>query len=158
LWTIFKPIQSLRLTSRWYGVGLVFAAGLLVNVAEKVSPQLRQHVAEKAAASAAAAAQAEAEDPLKNITIDSFRGEKGGFGSVMKATFVIINRNKFAVKDVEVTCTHRANSGSVIDSNRRTIYERIKAGGNHAVVDFNMGFIHSQANSTNCRVTGYVPV
>ena len=38
----------------------------------------------------------------------------------MVATFVIYNDNKFPVKDLVVTCTHTANSGTVIDSNTRT--------------------------------------
>lgn len=92
---------------------------------------------------------------LKNFRIDGFRWEKGGFGSVMIATFVIYNDNDFSVKDITVTCVHKTKSDTVIDRNSRTLYEQISARGYHSVVDANMGFIHSAAASSVCRVTDF---
>jgi len=77
---------------------------------------------------------------------------KGGFDSVMIANFTIKNMGNYDVKDLEVKCTHSANSGTVIDSNDRTIYEIVKAHSTKKVNDFNMGFIHSQAARSRCEI------
>lgn len=91
------------------------------------------------------------ETALRLVSID-FNWSKGGFGSVMIVDFVILNPSNYAIKDLEVTCTHFANSGTRIDSNSRTIYEVVPAKGKKIVKDFNMGFIHSQATKTSCKV------
>ncbi|MDQ3816511.1 MAG: zinc ribbon domain-containing protein, partial [Acidobacteriota bacterium] len=62
------------------------------------------------------------EAALRQVKI-GFKWSKGGFGSVMIADFVIENSSNYIIKDLEVTCTHFANSGTQIDSNTRTIYE-----------------------------------
>ena len=92
------------------------------------------------------------EQALSQIRID-VRWSTGGFGSVMLADFSVSNSSPYPVKDLEVTCTHFANSGTQIDSNTQTIYEVVPAKGKKVVRDFNMGFIHSQATSTSCKVT-----
>jgi hypothetical protein len=84
-----------------------------------------------------------------------FDWTKGGFGAVMMADFTITNNSNVDVKDIEITCTHRANSGTVIDSNKRTIYERVSAGRYRIVRNFNMGFIHGQAQKSSCEITDY---
>ncbi len=92
---------------------------------------------------------------LRNVSID-FKWSKGGFGSIMMADFTITNQSKYTVKDLDVTCTHYANSGTKIDSNSRTIYETVPANGKKTIRDFNMGFIHSQAVRSSCEVTDLV--
>ena len=77
--------------------------------------------------------------------------------SLMKLDATIKNNNEYSVKDIEITCNHSAPSGTKIDSNKRTIYQRIEAGKKLNVNGFDMGFIHSQAESTNCKITGVVP-
>jgi len=49
--------------------------------------------------------------------------------AVMVADFTITNLSNYTVKDLDVTCTHYANSGTEIDSNSRTIYETVPAKG-----------------------------
>src|SRR4030095_6998794 len=78
---------------------------------------------------------------------------KGGFDNVMMSTVTIENKGKRLVKDIEITCTHSAKSGTVIDRNRKTIYETFPAGGTRTIRDFNMGFIHSQATRSSCEIT-----
>jgi hypothetical protein len=82
--------------------------------------------------------------------------QKGGFGSVMTADFTITNPTAFTVKDIEVTCEHYAASGTKIDSNQRTIYEVVPPKGKKHIRGFSMGFIHSQARSSSCRITDLV--
>lgn len=92
---------------------------------------------------------------LADINLQLIRANKTGFGNVLEATFSISNRNRYPVKDLTVTCHHAANSGSVIDSNTRTIYELIPANGSTYVNDFNMGFVNTQSVRTLCEVTGF---
>jgi hypothetical protein len=103
--------------------------------------------------------QATSESPkevaLRQVSID-FKWTKGGFGSVMIADFTITNLSNYTVKDLDVTCTHYANSGTEIDSNSRTIYETVPAKGKKVVRNFSMGFIHSQAARSSCKVTDLV--
>jgi hypothetical protein len=93
---------------------------------------------------------------LANIRIGGFSWRTDGFGSVMIATFVIYNDNPGPIKDVVVTCVHAANSGTVIDSNKRTLYERIDPKSYFSVRDMNMGFINSKAARSSCKATDFV--
>ncbi len=92
---------------------------------------------------------------LRQVSID-FKWSKGGFGSVMLADFTITNRSNYTVKDLDVTCTHYANSGTEIDRNSRTIYETVPANGKKILRNFNMGFIHTQAAQSSCKITDLV--
>lgn len=92
---------------------------------------------------------------IKNVDF-KFDWGKASDGMVMLANFTFKNNNDFAVKDLTVTCNHHANSGTVIDSNTRTIYEMIKPKATKAVRNFNMGFINSQAASSGCHIADLV--
>jgi hypothetical protein len=98
------------------------------------------------------------EDVAKeNVELVDFSWKTGGFDNIMMATFVVRNNNDFPVKDITIQCNHSAKSGTEIDSNTKTIYETIAAKKKKTFRDFNMGFIHSQAASSRCHVTGVVP-
>jgi len=56
-----------------------------------------------------------------------YEWSKEGFGNVMEASFTIDNQSTYDIKDIEITCNHMAKSGTVIDSNKRTIYDIVKA-------------------------------
>lgn len=71
----------------------------------------------------------------------------------MKADFTIINTYERPIKDIEITCEHFANSGTNIDSNTRVIYEKVASGTTKKFRDFDMGFIHSQARRSICKIT-----
>lgn len=92
-------------------------------------------------------------EAIQGLKID-MSWKKGGFDSVMLADFSVENRNDFDVKDIEITCTHSAKSGTTIGKSSRTIYEIFPAKNFTAVNHFNMGFIGSQVVSTSCRCTG----
>jgi len=94
---------------------------------------------------------------VRNVELVKFSWSTGGFDNIMMATFAVRNNNDFAVKDITIKCTHSANSGTIIDSNERTIYERIEPRKIRTFRDFNMGFINSQAARSRCEVTGVVP-
>ena len=95
---------------------------------------------------------------LQNMELADITWKKDGFGSVMVLSATIKNKGASAVKDVEIDCDHSSNSGTKIDSNSKVVYEIVPAGQSIQVKDFNMGFIHSQAASTNCKITDVVPL
>lgn len=87
------------------------------------------------------------------VSLDDLRWRKEGFGNVMEADFTIKNRSDQDIKDVKITCSHSAKSGTQIDKNTKTVYEVIKKHDFERIKNFNMGFIHSQAYSTSCEIT-----
>lgn len=91
------------------------------------------------------------QEAIDGLKLD-FTWGKGGFDSVMLVDFVLTNQSKYPVKDIKMVCISKANSGTTIDKNQKVIYELIKQGETKKLEKFNMGFLHSQATSTGCRV------
>ncbi|ENX60732.1 conserved hypothetical protein [Acinetobacter proteolyticus] len=85
-----------------------------------------------------------------------FDWSKGGFGNIMMIDMTIKNNGTKDIKDFTVECDHSSNSGTKIDSNKRVVYEVVKAGETKKMKEFNMGFIHSQAASSSCGITDIV--
>jgi hypothetical protein len=94
---------------------------------------------------------------MEAASITKFRWYKDGFGSIMMATITIKNDGDNPVKDIEIKCEHSAPSGTVIDSNTRTIYQVIPAHKTRTFRDFNMGFINSQVSSSSCSIEDLAP-
>jgi hypothetical protein len=88
-------------------------------------------------------------DAIGNVGFDY---QWGSSGMLMTANFTINNKNDYDVKDIEITCIHSAPSGTVIDSNTRTIYETFQARSKRSIRNFKMGFIHDQAKRSGCRI------
>lgn len=93
---------------------------------------------------------------LAALEIKKLDWHKGGFDNVMLVNVKFQNNGKRDVKDIELECVHFSNSRTRIDSNKKIIFEVVPAGKSLAVKEFSMGFIHSQAVSTNCKVTDAV--
>ena len=91
----------------------------------------------------------------KLVFLESFVPSKTGFGNVLESNFKIVNKSKYAIKDIQVLCEHYAKSGTKIDSNERTIYELLKANSTKNIKNFNMGFVHTQAVKTSCSITDF---
>jgi hypothetical protein len=94
----------------------------------------------------------EREHPEQFLEITKFSWTTEGFGSFMVADFTIKNSSAHDIKDITVRCTHAAPSGTVIDSNERTIYEVVQSNKTRSFRKFHMGFIHSQAKSSGCKI------
>jgi hypothetical protein len=92
---------------------------------------------------------------LANLRIDGLSWETAGFGNVMVATFIVNNNNPVSVRDVEISCGLSGGSGTIINVNKRTIYESIDRKSYLSVRDMNMGFINSQADRSKCIVTDF---
>jgi hypothetical protein len=70
----------------------------------------------------------------------------------MKVNLTIANDSDVGVKDLKVFCKHAGPSGTLIDSNTRTIYEIVKPHTQRRFMGFDMGFIHSQASTSECEI------
>lgn len=94
---------------------------------------------------------------LEQVKLD-FHWSKGGFDNIMMADFTINNPTDHSFKDFEIRCDHFAKSGTHIDSNTRIIYEVVKAHSKKSIRNFNMGFMHSQASSSSCKISDLIPL
>jgi hypothetical protein len=97
-------------------------------------------------------------EPELFLEIVDFNSSKEAFGSVMEASFMIKNNALIDIKDITVLCEHSAASGTVIDRNSRTIYDVVKSKATRSFKKINMGFIHSQALRSACRITAATPL
>ena len=93
---------------------------------------------------------------LRDVKLD-FKWHKDGFDNIMIANFTLKNPTQYRFKDFEIKCTHSAPSGTVIDSNTRTIYET-EPKSTKVIKEMNMGFINSQASRSGCEITDLVPL
>jgi hypothetical protein len=93
------------------------------------------------------------EKDIADSLIIDFEWSKGGFGNIMIVDFTISNPSDHTVKDMEITCTHTAKSGTDIDSNKRTIFDTVPANSTKVFKNFNMGFIRNQVKSSYCHCT-----
>ena len=97
-------------------------------------------------------------DAIKQSTIDFISIKKvslrtGAFDTVMLASFMIVNDSVYDVKDLEITITSYGKSGTKVDTNKRVLYDIVKSKHSKAFKNFNMGFVHSQANDCEIKVT-----
>lgn len=89
------------------------------------------------------------------VKMDKYEWTTVGFNNVLEANFIVKNDSEFVIKDIEITCTHYAKSGTKIDSNKRTIYDTVNAKSSKAFDKFNMGFIRNQVEKSGCRITDF---
>lgn len=85
-----------------------------------------------------------------------YEWRKIGFGSVLEADFTITNNSEYDIKDVDIQCEHYSKSDTKIDSNNEVIYEVFNSKTTKKINNFNMGFIHSQVNSSSCHIKSFV--
>lgn len=131
--------------------------GMLILVGLAVISNLANTGGQTTSTSTASAVQTAPTTTLADLNL-KFTWHRGGFDSVMLANFAVRNDGPTAAKDLEITCTHSANSGTVIDSNTRTVYEIVPAHGTKRMREFSMGLIHSQAAVSNCRIVDFKAV
>ena len=96
-------------------------------------------------------------NPRKYVTLSNFRWSKGGFGTVMLASFTIKNELPFDVRDIGVLCTLSGSSGSMIDAKGTVLYLKVPAKSSKRSGEINLGFVNQQAASANCEVLKVEP-
>lgn len=96
------------------------------------------------------------EHPESKVSIKKWNWQKGGFDTVMIATFTLSNDNAYAVKDIRIRCELSGNSGTNIDTAEETIYDSIPASTTRTFPDVSMGFVRSQTSRANCEIKSAV--
>lgn len=85
-------------------------------------------------------------------SVEKVAARKAGFGNVLMIDVTLRNDSLSNLKDFQITCRSKGNSGTVMDSNTRVLYEVVDARTSRTFSKVNMGFLHSQAASTDCSV------
>ncbi|MRV72534.1 zinc ribbon domain-containing protein [Duganella sp. FT92W] len=148
---ISKPVKKTSLTVKVLAV--LFGIGILGNIIGGISGG----TAAKGSAPTSSPPKLDPkEEAIRAINLDKLAWHKGGFDNVMLLSTKIRNDGVHDVKDIEIECVHSSNSGTRIDRNTKVVYEIVKAGKSVNIKEFNMGFVHNQANSTSCRVSDLV--
>jgi len=131
----------------WLIGGFVVIA-IVATVADRMTGPPPQQTAKAAAAESEAAGH--------KVSLVDYSWRKGGFNTVMIATFTIANGNDFAIKDLYVACELSARSGTTIGVTAVTIYDTVPARGRKTFREINMGsgitLDFNQAASASCKL------
>jgi hypothetical protein len=92
---------------------------------------------------------------LADVQLNSLAVQKQGFGAVLVIAFSIRNGTDIHIKDPLIECSLYGKSGTKIDTASARLYERLPPGQERRIRELNMGFIHNQASSVDCRVTHF---
>lgn len=86
------------------------------------------------------------------VKITDFHWAGGELRSLMVVDLTIENTLSTPVRDLEIECRLAGNSRTIIDTSNQTLYEVIGAGETRTFENFNMGFINSQVEYSDCKV------
>jgi hypothetical protein len=85
-------------------------------------------------------------DPASDIEVVKSNWTKEGFGNIGMWTVTLKNSSTVAdFSDIHYRTTYTAASGTVVSTNRGTIFDRLAAGQTRTFQKINDGFVHSQA-------------
>ena len=85
----------------------------------------------------------------------AYRPTLGGYRHVLLVDLTIKNASAYAVRDVEVTCISRGESGTEVSRNPRTFTISVPAEGRRRLDRQNMGLVSDQADRTSCEITDF---
>ena len=89
----------------------------------------------------------------KSITTDKIELSVDSRFAKIKS-ILIKNSNSFSIKDVIIICEFYGGSGTIIDSKRITIYEKVGPKAEIRAKGITVGFIHEQAKKYSCSALG----
>jgi hypothetical protein len=73
-------------------------------------------------------------------------------GRVVEGGFTLKNPNDVPIKDVDITCTVTAPSGTAIHHYRFTIFDIVPAKGEKVIKNYKFGYWPQQGERVGCRV------
>ena len=80
--------------------------------------------------------------------------DRSNIGTVL-GNFLVDNRSSYNVKDVKITCSFYAPSGTIVTVSAPTLYKIIPASSSESAV-LDIGVIHPQAATAYCRATDLI--
>ena len=99
-----------------------------------------------------AAAIEAARSPTERMKIRTSSWTAGGFGTVGVMNVIITNENPYLVKDITITCSFSAKSGTLLSEKVHTIYDTIEPKKSKAFKNINIGFIDNQSARAGCSL------
>lgn len=108
--------------------------------------------AEEVRRAAAEAARHDYVRPEDGASIEMLRPHKAASGNVLVIDVTIRNDSLSHLKDFQMVCENKGNSGTTTDTKRRVLYEIVEARTSRTFREINMGLIDNQAAKTDCRI------
>jgi hypothetical protein len=134
------------------GVLLVFA---LAMCADKKNPPTSEPQVDQARAAAAAERErraAEHREKVEAIRVTKIRWRLDGFGSVLILAPTLQNTGQSEVRDIKLTCTLLARSGTTVGTVSHVVYDLLPAGKARSFPEVNLGFVNEQSAKLGCEV------
>lgn len=94
----------------------------------------------------------EQEHPLHFVAVRNLSWNSYDFHGVLEISGSIFNDLPWSVKDLTLSCTMTAQSGTILDLASGTLYERVGAKSEIKIKKFNMGFTHPQGRLSGCSI------
>jgi hypothetical protein len=90
--------------------------------------------------------------PVDGLKISSQSWRRGGLGSNALVTLTLRNRNDFAVKDIEISCTFTRSDGSHLTDRTRVIPDTINTRSRKTFARLHVGFVNVNASKAICAL------
>lgn len=98
----------------------------------------------------------EQERPMELVTLKKIAWNSYNFRGLLRIDVVIKNDLSWPIKDLTLTCTMIAPSGTLLGQATRTIYEKIETKSEKSISNFDMGFVDPQGKLNGCTIADLV--
>jgi hypothetical protein len=92
--------------------------------------------------------------PVKGLRISSQHWQRGGLGSNALITFTLHNANRYAAKDIELSCAFSRRDGSHLTDRTRVIHVTVRSRGRRVFRRLHVGFVNVNADRAKCSLIG----
>ena len=124
-----------------------------VTAATGVDPAITNATLASPAEDAAVAGTTPADTaPLDGLKISSQFWRRGGLGSNALFTFTLRNRNDYAVRDIEISCSFSRRDGSHLTDRTRTIHDVVSMKSRKTFARMHIGFVNVNADRAKCAL------
>jgi hypothetical protein len=90
--------------------------------------------------------------PVDGLKISSQSWRRGGLGSKALVTLTLRNRNDYAIRDIEISCTFTRQDGSHLTDRTRTIHDTVNMKSRRTFARMLVGFVNISANRAKCSL------
>jgi len=92
--------------------------------------------------------------PVEGLRISSQHWHRGGLGSNALVTFTLRNANRYAVKDIELSCAFSRRDGSHLTDRTRVIHKTVRSRSRMVFRHLHVGFVNVNADHAKCSLIG----
>jgi hypothetical protein len=91
---------------------------------------------------------------VEGLRISSQHWHRGGLGSNALVTFTLRNANRYAVKDIDISCAFSRRDGSHLTDRTRVIHETVRGRSRRVFRHMHVGFVNVNADRARCSLIG----